>query len=64
MNVVIHKFGGVALENAEAIQHAVSIVASGPSRGVAIVASAMGGVTDSLLEIASTAASRAGPARP
>ena len=58
MNAVIHKFGGVALENAEAIRHAVSIVADGPNRGVAVVASAMGGVTDSLLEIASTAARR------
>src|SRR6476660_7278151 len=53
MNAAVHKFGGVALANAEAIRHAARIIADGPSRNVAVVASAMGGVTDTLLEIAS-----------
>ncbi|HEY8175643.1 MAG TPA: aspartate kinase [Gemmatimonadaceae bacterium] len=56
MNAVVHKFGGVALANAEAIRHAVRIVAKHQIRGVVIVASAMGGVTDALLEIAAFAA--------
>ena len=58
MNPVVHKFGGVALSNAAAIQHAVRIVASRPTRGVAVVASAMGGVTDDLLAIADQAKRR------
>jgi len=58
MNPVVHKFGGVALHNADAIRHAVAIVANGPSRGVVVVASAMAGVTDALLEIAAAAARR------
>lgn len=51
MNPIVHKFGGVALANAEAIRHAVDIVANGHHASV-VVASAMGGVTDALLEIA------------
>lgn len=58
MNPVVHKFGGVALANADAIRHAVSIVAKWQRRGIAVVASAMGGVTDALLEVASSAKHR------
>src|SRR5207244_9804529 len=56
MNAVVHKYGGVALANAEAIRHAVGIVAKRRTRGVAVVASAMSGVTDALLEVAALAA--------
>ncbi|HEY7233735.1 MAG TPA: aspartate kinase [Gemmatimonadaceae bacterium] len=52
MPVVVHKFGGVALANADAIRHAVNIVATRRARGSAVVVSAMGGVTDALLDIA------------
>jgi aspartokinase/homoserine dehydrogenase 1 len=49
--VVVHKFGGAALADAEAIRHAAQIVAMRPERAV-VVASAMRGVTDALLELA------------
>jgi aspartokinase/homoserine dehydrogenase 1 len=55
MNPVVHKFGGAALANAESIRHAVHIVGQHQNHDIAIVASAMGGVTDALLEIASLA---------
>ena len=58
MKAVVHKFGGVALANAEAIRHAVAIVAARRTHGVAVVVSAMGGVTDALLEIAALAKGR------
>jgi len=58
MNPAVHKFGGVALANAEAIRHAVNIVAREERRGVAVVASAMEGVTDALLEICALAKRR------
>ncbi|MFL5614344.1 MAG: aspartate kinase [Gemmatimonadaceae bacterium] len=54
----VHKFGGAALSNAEAIRHAVRIIADRPNRNVVVVASAMGGVTDALLEIATLAKRR------
>ena len=49
--VVVHKFGGAALDDAEAIRHAARIVADHPESAV-VVASAMRGVTDALLELA------------
>lgn len=58
MNPVVHKFGGVALANAAAIRHAVGIVVRSETRGVAVVLSAMGGVTDALLDIAAMAKRR------
>lgn len=58
MNVVVHKFGGVALADAAAIRHAVTIVAARRTNGAAVVVSAMGGVTDALLEIAALAKRR------
>jgi bifunctional aspartokinase / homoserine dehydrogenase 1 len=50
-SVVVHKFGGAALADAKAIRHAARIVAARPS-GAVVVASAMKGVTDALLDIA------------
>lgn len=58
MSPAVHKFGGVALANAESIRHAVGIVRRGPRHGVVVVASAMGGVTDKLLDIAAHAQRR------
>jgi aspartokinase/homoserine dehydrogenase 1 len=48
--VVVHKFGGAALADADAIRHAARIVAARPA-GAVVVASAMRGVTDTLLDI-------------
>lgn len=48
---VIHKFGGAALADADAIRHAARIIAALPA-GAVVVASAMKGVTDALLEVA------------
>src|SRR4026207_2505631 len=50
-SVVVHKFGGAALADAEAIRHAAQIVAARPA-GAVVVASAMQGVTDALLDLA------------
>ena len=47
----IHKFGGAALADADAIRHAARIIAARP-QGAVVVASAMRGVTDALLHIA------------
>lgn len=52
--ITVHKFGGAALADADAIRHAARIVAARPS-GAVVVASAMKGVTDSLLDIAAIA---------
>jgi aspartokinase/homoserine dehydrogenase 1 len=49
--IVVHKFGGAALADAKAIRHAAQMVAAQPS-GAVVVASAMKGVTDALLDIA------------
>lgn len=51
VSAVIHKFGGAALADADAIRHAARIIAARPV-GAVVVASAMKGVTDTLLEIA------------
>ncbi|HEY0242826.1 MAG TPA: aspartate kinase [Gemmatimonadaceae bacterium] len=48
---MVHKFGGAGLADAAAIRHAARIVAGLPP-GAVVVASAMRGVTDALLEIA------------
>ncbi len=54
-NIQIHKFGGASLADFNAVKHAAAIIAerSGPR---VIVASAMGGVTDTLLGGATKAA--------
>jgi aspartokinase/homoserine dehydrogenase 1 len=49
-SVVVHKFGGAALADADAIRHAAGIVGARPA-GAVVVASAMRGVTDTLLDI-------------
>jgi bifunctional aspartokinase / homoserine dehydrogenase 1 len=51
---VVHKFGGAGLADAGAIRHAAQIVAAQPS-GAVVVASAMKGVTDALLDVAALA---------
>jgi len=45
----IHKFGGASLADAAAVRHAAALIAAQKGRRL-IVASAMGGVTDALLE--------------
>jgi aspartokinase/homoserine dehydrogenase 1 len=52
----IHKFGGASLANAAGMQHAVQIVLAHRPAAQVVVVSAMGGVTDSLLDIAARAA--------
>ena len=54
LTTTVHKFGGAALADADAIRHAARIVAARPS-GAVVVASAMKGVTDALLDIATLA---------
>ena len=51
----IHKLGGASLADAAAIRHAVALLRSRP-RPIVVVVSAMGGVTDALLEGARHAA--------
>jgi bifunctional aspartokinase / homoserine dehydrogenase 1 len=63
--LTIHKFGGAALANADAIRNAVSLIARPsqedtvplctPSSSAVVVASAFAGVTDALLGIARSA---------
>ncbi len=50
----VHKFGGASLADAAAVRHAVGILQSRPGPRVVVV-SAMGGVTDLLLEAAERA---------
>jgi aspartokinase/homoserine dehydrogenase 1 len=52
----IHKFGGASLANATAMRHAVEIVVAHRPAPQVVVVSAMGGVTDALLEAAQRAA--------
>ena len=53
-SIAVHKFGGAALADSKAIRHAAGIVAA-RSSGAVVVASAMRGVTDTLLDIAALA---------
>src|SRR6266566_978314 len=48
----VHKFGGASLATAEAMAHAVSIVLANRSAPIVVVVSALAGVTDALLDIA------------
>lgn len=50
----VAKFGGTSVQDARAIEQAVSVIAANPNRLV-VVLSAMGGVTDLLLKAAETA---------
>src|SRR2546421_5513833 len=52
----IHKFGGASLADAAAIGHAVRIVLAQRPAPLVVVVSAMGGVTDALLDGAARAA--------
>src|SRR5437763_14752161 len=52
----IHKFGGASLADAAAIQHAVGIVRAQRPAPLVVAVSAMGGVTDALLDGAARAA--------
>jgi aspartokinase/homoserine dehydrogenase 1 len=54
--LTIHKFGGAALADAAAIRQVSSIVATDAGSRKVVVASAMLGVTDALLEVARQAA--------
>ncbi len=48
----VHKFGGASLADAAAMRHAVAIVRALPPEPAVLVLSAMGGVTDRLLDLA------------
>jgi len=50
--LTVHKFGGAALEDAAAVRHAAGIVARAGAGRAVVVASAMRGVTDALLDVA------------
>lgn len=52
----VHKFGGASLADGAAMQHAVAIIQDLPPEPAVIVASAMAGVTDRLLELGRQAA--------
>ena len=52
----VHKFGGASLADAAAMHHAVAVIQDLPPGPAVIVASAMAGVTDRLLQLASLAA--------
>src|SRR5438874_2671900 len=52
----VHKFGGASLADAAAIRHAVGIVRAQRPDALVVVVSAMGGVTDALLDGAARAA--------
>ena len=51
MSWSVHKFGGTSLATAEGYRTAARIVESDPATRKAVVVSAMGGVTDALLEL-------------
>src|SRR3989442_2148046 len=51
----VHKFGGASLASGAAIAHAISIIQAHRPAPLVVVVSAMAGVTDALLEIASRA---------
>jgi len=52
----VHKFGGASLADAAGVRHAVGIVMAQRPAGQVIVVSAMAGVTDALLDVATRAA--------
>ena len=60
--ISVHKFGGAALANADAIRAVVKIL-SGTSGERVVVTSALAGVTDILLNIARAAAKKQDPGR-
>jgi aspartate kinase len=54
--VIVLKFGGTSVADADAIRRTASIVASRAGRGAIVVVSALGGVTNSLLALAEQSA--------
>ena len=52
-NRVVIKFGGADLANGEKIQHAAKMVAEAPYKEIVVVVSAMGKMTDSLVNMVS-----------
>ncbi|HZN98633.1 MAG TPA: bifunctional aspartate kinase/homoserine dehydrogenase I [Gemmatimonadales bacterium] len=48
----VHKFGGASLADSTAVRHAVDIIHRVSATPIVVVASAMAGVTDALLEVA------------
>ena len=61
----VHKFGGASLADAKAVRHALEIIASRTGAPLVVVVSALAGVTDALLNLASDAVAgqRAGLAK-
>ena len=57
-DVVVMKFGGTSVEDAEAIRRVVSIVRNRARRSAVVVVSALAGVTDELVAVADHAAQR------
>ncbi|CAA9335048.1 MAG: hypothetical protein AVDCRST_MAG11-2654, partial [uncultured Gemmatimonadaceae bacterium] len=60
--LVVHKFGGAALVDARAVAHAAMILARHQASPTLVVVSAMGGVTDALLDLVRQAAAPGAPA--
>jgi bifunctional aspartokinase / homoserine dehydrogenase 1 len=56
-SLVVYKFGGAALADAESVRHAVSLVARRTPGTTVVVVSAIAGVTDALLALAQAAPS-------
>ena len=54
--MIVVKFGGTSVADAEAIERAAAIVAARQARNPAVVVSALAGVTNALLEVAEQAA--------
>jgi len=54
--MIVMKFGGTSVEDAKAIQRVAQIVQGRLKRGPVVVVSAMAGVTDALVRMASAAA--------
>jgi aspartokinase/homoserine dehydrogenase 1 len=52
---VVHKFGGTSVMNAERIAHVADLVTALPESRVAVVVSAMSGITDALLRVCAQA---------
>ncbi|HKJ00834.1 MAG TPA: aspartate kinase [Longimicrobiales bacterium] len=55
--MIVLKFGGTSIQDADAIDRAAAIVRSRTDRAPVVVVSALGGVTDGLLHVAELAAS-------
>ncbi|HKF43687.1 MAG TPA: aspartate kinase [Thermoanaerobaculia bacterium] len=60
--LTVHKFGGASLADADAMRHAIALTREAPGQA-AVVASALGGVTDLLTEAAAAVGKDAGRIR-